>query len=171
MKDNQETSIGRGFIWIAWILAIGILIYAFQGVLDNQWNPNQRPDSNLSSQGKAIVTLKQNRSGHYITSGTINDEPVVFLLDTGATQVSIPARVAERLGLQGYGSYPVQTANGVVRVYRIKIQSLSIGNLYLYDVDAHINPGMQSDEILLGMSALKKVEFRQTGNQLVLEQR
>ncbi|REL36584.1 TIGR02281 family clan AA aspartic protease [Thalassotalea euphylliae] len=171
VKDNQETSFGRGFIWIAWILAIGILIYAFQGVLDNQWNPNQRPDSNLSSQGKASVTLKQNRSGHYITSGTINDEPVVFLLDTGATQVSIPARVAERLGLQGYGSYPVQTANGVVRVYRTKIQSLSIGNLYLYDVDAHINPGMQSDEILLGMSALKKVEFRQTGNQLVLEQR
>lgn len=168
MNDNK---LGKSFLWIAWIIGFVILIYAFQSLLDNQWNPNSSPDSALSSQGKATVTLKQNRSGHYITSGTINDQPVVFLLDTGATQVSIPAHIASQFSLQTYGQYPVQTANGTVNVYRTKLDSLSIGNLYLYNINAHINPGMKSNEILLGMSALKKVEFRQTGNQLVLQQR
>lgn len=167
----DENKFGKSFIWIAWIIGFAILIFAFQGVLDKQWNPNQSPDSSLSAQGKASVVLKQNRNGHYITSGTINDEPVVFLLDTGATQVSIPAHIASRFALKTFGQYPVQTANGTVNVYRTKIDSLSIGNLYLYDIQAHINPGMKSDEILLGMSALKKVEFRQTGKQLVIQQR
>ncbi|NMP32069.1 TIGR02281 family clan AA aspartic protease [Thalassotalea sp. M1531] len=170
-ESNSTNQLGKGFIWIAWILAIALLVFVFQDALDSQWNPNQQPESALSAQGKASVTLNQNRRGHYITSGTINDSPVVFLLDTGATQVSIPAHIAEQLQLESYGQYPVQTANGTVTVYRTKIDSLSIGNLYLYNVDAHINPGMQSNEILLGMSALKKVEFRQTGNQLVLQQR
>ncbi|WP_448212906.1 retropepsin-like aspartic protease family protein [Colwellia sp. MEBiC06753] len=169
--NNNSNSLGKSFIWIAWIIAIALLVYIFQGVLDKQWNPNQQPSSHLSTSGKASVTLKQNRQGHYVTNGTINETPVVFLLDTGATQVSIPSHIAQQIGLTGTGSYPVQTANGTVTVYRTHLDSLSIGNIYLYDINAHINPAMRSDEILLGMSALKKVEFSQTGNQLVLTQR
>ena len=98
------------------------------------------------------------------------DSSVTFLLDTGATQVSIPAHIADELQLESYGNYPVQTANGTVTVYRTKIDQLSIGNIFLYNVAAHINPAMKSDEILLGMSALKKIEFSQTGKQLTLRE-
>jgi aspartyl protease family protein len=64
----------------------------------------------------------------------------------------------------------VNTANGSITVYPTKLQQLSIGNIYLYDVSAHINPSMQSDQILLGMSALKRVEFSQIGKQLILRE-
>jgi len=161
MQDNSTHQLGKGFIWIAWILAIILLIYLFQDMLDKQWNPNAKPESALSSQGKASVTLKQNKQGHYITSGTINDNPVVFLLDTGATQVSIPAHIAEQLALQGYGQYPVQTANGSVFVTDTQLNSLSIGPIELQNIRANINPGMQSDKILLGMNVLKDLELTQ----------
>jgi aspartyl protease family protein len=168
---DSTNKIGKIFIWLTWFFALALLVFFFQDVLDKQWDPNKDPQMNLNSQGKAEVTLQQNRQGHYIVHGEINELPVVFLLDTGATQVSIPTRIAEELQLKGYGSSRVNTANGTTTVYQTKLQQLSIGNIYLYDVAAHINPSMQSNQILLGMSALKRVEFSQVGKQLILRER
>lgn len=167
-KSTQSPPINRLFIWIAWFLAFGLMVFAFQDFLDNQSNPNQFPENRITNQGKIEVTLQRNRQGHYVSGGTINNVPVTFLLDTGATQVSIPEHIANNMGLQRFNNYRVQTANGTVTVYRTKIETLSIGDIVLHNVDAHINPSMRSDEILLGMSALKRVEFRQRGNVLVL---
>jgi len=169
-EDDPTNKIGKIFVWLAWIIAIVLLMYFFQGVLDKQYNPNSQPKVSLNSSGQAEVVLKQNKQGHYVTKGSINESSVTFLLDTGATQVSIPAHIADQLQLESFGNYPVQTANGTVTVYRTKIDQLSIGNIFLYNVAAHINPAMKSDEILLGMSALKKVEFSQTGKQLTLRE-
>ena len=167
---DQTNKIGKYFVCIAWLLAIALLVFVFQGMLDQQYNPNSQPDIYLSDAGKAEVHLKQNRQGHYLTRGKINEQSVTFLLDTGATQVSIPAHIAEQLNLQSNGSYRVQTANGSVKVYQTRLNQLSIGNIFLYNIDAHINPAMQSDEILLGMSALRKLEFQQTGKTLILRE-
>jgi aspartyl protease family protein len=169
-EDDPTNKIGKIFVWLAWILAIALLMYFFQGILDEQHNPNSQPQVSLNESGHAEVVLKQNRQGHYVTLGSINESSVTFLLDTGATQVSIPAHIADKLQLESFGSYPVQTANGTVTVYRTKIDQLSIGNIFLYNVAAHINPAMKSDEILLGMSALKEVEFSQKGKQLTLRE-
>lgn len=169
-EDDSTNKMGKIFVWLAWIIALALLMLVFQETLDEQYNPNSQPQVSLNKSGQAEVVLKQNRQGHYITQGAINETAVTFLLDTGATQVSIPAHIADELQLESNGSYPVQTANGRVTVYRTKIDQLSIGNIFLYNVAAHINPAMKSDEILLGMSALKKVEFSQTGKQLTLRE-
>ena len=172
MSNTDPTAkLGKYFIWFAWIIVLGLLIFIFQTVLDQQENPNSNPDFSLNAQGKAEVVLQQNRQGHYVTSGTINEIPVVFLLDTGATQVSIPAQVADQLSLTTTGQGIANTANGQVKIYHTRIDQLSIGNIYLYNVRAHINPGMKSNEILLGMSALKQLEFSQTGKKLILRER
>ena len=169
-EDDPTNKIARVFVWFAWIIAIVLLMFFFQEELDKQYNPNSQPQVSLNSTGQAEVILKQNRQGHYVTKGSINETPVVFLLDTGATQVSIPAHIAKQLQLESFGSYPVQTANGTVIVYKTQIDQLSIGNIFLYNVAAHINPAMKSDAILLGMSALKKIEFSQKGKQLTLRE-
>jgi aspartyl protease family protein len=171
MNDNDATkSFGKVFVWLAWLLALGLLVFVFQKELDQQINPNTNPQSFLSESGKAEVHLQQNRQGHYVVQGAINETAVTFLLDTGATQVSIPSQVAQQLSLPRLGQYSVQTANGNVVVTATKIDQLSIGNIYLYNVAAHINPGMKSNQILLGMSALKKIEFSQRGKQLTLRE-
>jgi aspartyl protease family protein len=165
---DPTNKMAKTFVWIAWIIGLALLVFIFQDALDKQYNPNSQPEIRLSSDGKAEVILNQNRQGHYVAQGTIDGSSVTFLLDTGATQVSIPAHIAEGLGLFAQGSYRVQTANGSVTVYKTEIGQLSLGNIFLYNVAAHINPAMKSDEILLGMSALKRVDFQQTGKQLIL---
>lgn len=165
---DPTKNIAKIFVWLAWVIALALLVFIFQDVLDSQYNPNSQPEVRLTQSGQAEVILDQNRQGHYIARGTINQTSVTFLLDTGATQVSIPAHIAEQLGLIAKGSYRVQTANGSVTVYQTEISQLSLGNIFLYNVAAHINPAMKTDEILLGMSALKQVDFYQTGKQLIL---
>lgn len=169
-EDDPTNKIGKIFVWFAWIMVIALLMFFFEDELEKQYNPNSKPQVSLNSSGQAEVILKQNKQGHYVTRGTINEASVTFLLDTGATQVSIPAHVADSLQLESYGSYPVQTANGRVTVYKIKLDQLSIGNIFLYNVAAHINPAMKNDEILLGMSALKQLDFQQTGKKLILRE-
>ena len=167
---DPTNKMARIFVWLAWIIALALLMFFFQDVLDEQYNPNTQPEMRLTAGGQAEVILAQNRQGHYVARGTINDTPVTFLLDTGATQVSIPAHIADKLGLVAQGNYRVQTANGSITVYKTEITQLSLGNIFLYNVAAHINPAMKSDEILLGMSALKQVDFQQTGKQLILRE-
>ena len=167
---NDDIPFAKNFVWIAWIIGLALLVFIFQDLLDEQYNPNQDPQISLRSNGAAEVILQQNRQGHYVTSGAINDAKVTFLLDTGATEVSVPAHIAEQLSLERGIKQRVQTANGTINVYQTQINELRIGNIYLYNVAAHINPSMDSDEILLGMSALKRVEFRQTGKQLILRE-
>jgi aspartyl protease family protein len=169
-EHYTSTNFGKGFIWVAWFIAIALLVFVFQDLLEQQYNPNQEPKLSLQANGKAEVILQQNRQGHYVTNGAINGSEVTFLLDTGATQVSIPAHIAKRLGLAAGANQRVQTANGSIIVYQTQLNELRIGNIYLYNVAAHINPSMAADEILLGMSALKRVEFSQIGKQLILRE-
>ncbi len=168
-QPSSSSRLGTTFTIISWLLLIALVAWAFQDYLTKQFNPNQQPQTTVS-QGKASVVLQRNKQGHYVVTGLINQQPVTFLLDTGATQVSIPATLAERLSLQPQGSYWVQTANGRVKVFSTTLNTLSIGPLFLYNVDANINPAMQGNTILLGMSALKHVEFQQSGDQLILRE-
>jgi aspartyl protease family protein len=158
---------GKGMLIIAWVVGLGLLTLMFDEQLAAQFNPNSDPVSHQVG-GATEVRLKQNRSGHYIATGGINGQPVVFLLDTGATRVSIPMHLAESLGLQKGRGYWVQTANGRVQVAQTRIERLTLGDIELHDVAAHLNPGMQDNKILLGMSALKQLEFTQRGEWLSL---
>ena len=174
-SSNDEASpdtnkLARLFIWLSWCLALLLLVYVFQDVLDEQQNPNRSPEKSYTDSGQAEVILQQNRQGHYLVKGEINRSSVTFLLDTGATHVSIPEGIANALQLSHLGSYPVNTANGRIMVIKTRIKELRIGSIVLYDVAANINSGMKSNEILLGMSALKRVEFSQRGKELTLRE-
>ena len=63
----------------------------------------------------------------------------------------------------------VRTANGSLRVAQTYINELKLGDIRLTNVRANLNPGMQDNEILLGMSALKQLEFTQRGDWLILK--
>ena len=160
--------IGKGMTVGAWILVLVLLTLFFENRLDRQRNPNQAVYSRINSAGIYEAVLKRNRYGHYVTTGTVNAQPVEFLLDTGASDVAIPVEVADRLGLKRGVPVQYQTANGVVTAYRTQLDSVSIGPIIVHDVPASINPGLKDMEILLGMSVLKRVEFTQRGDTLIL---
>lgn len=168
-EELATNKISRIFVWITWLLILATLGFGFNEFLEDKYNPNQKPQS-YQENDINVVILERSGYGHYVTAGKINQKPVTFMLDTGATNVSIPEQVANNLNLEKMRSYYVQTANGRAKVYQTQLSQLSIGDILLYNVDAHINPNMNSDEILLGMSALKQVEFSQKGKYLTLIQ-
>ncbi|MDN4504388.1 TIGR02281 family clan AA aspartic protease [Alteromonadaceae bacterium BrNp21-10] len=169
MSEADPKKIGKWMFVLAWVCALLLLTLWFDDLLESQFNPNQSPQSLQTAQG-TLVVLQQNRQGHYVTAGTINNRAVTFLLDTGATQVSVPAHLANELHLSTGYEQRVNTANGTIAVYATTIDTLTIGDIVLHDVKAHLNPAINSDEILLGMSALRKLNFQQQGNSLILTQ-
>lgn len=159
---------GKGMTFAAWLIVLVLLTLFFENKLEQQRNPNQAVYSRINDAGIQEVVLKRNRFGHYVTTGTVNNRTVEFLLDTGATDVAIPGALANRLGLKRGAPVQYQTANGVVTAYRTLLDSVSIGPLVIRQVPASINPGLQEMGILLGMSVLKHVEFTQRGDTLIL---
>jgi len=153
-----------------WLLVFGLLTLFFQDYLSRERNPNQRVDSAINTSGIREVVLKRNRFGHYNVTGKINGHTVEFMLDTGATQIAIPAKVANRIGLKRMFETEVHTANGRAKAYGTKLNSVSIGDIKLNNLRAMITPGMGGDIGLLGMSFLKHIEFTQRGDVLTLRQ-
>lgn len=169
-KDSSQR-IGQLMVYAAWIIAVGLLTWFFSHWLDKENNPNQRFESQITEQGVREIKLVRNRYGHYVATGSINGYPVDFLLDTGATTLSIPQPIAQRIGLKPIAPYQVQTANGVITVYATLIDRIDLGAISLRNVRGHINPYMdENDEILLGMTVLKRLELIQRGNTLTLRQ-
>lgn len=175
MSENQDryqpetAKIGKMMMIIAWIIAIGFATWFFGILGDKQFNPNQSPYT-INNQNSIKVELIRNKFGHYVATGLVDNREVVFMLDTGATLVAIPGALEDYLNLQRGQSYYVHTANGRAIVYATKIKKLEIGGIVLDNVQAAISPTMQGEEILLGMSALKQLEFSQKGNKLTLVQ-
>ncbi len=170
MSEHQSKSIGKGMIIAAWLIVLGMLTLFFNKVLEKQYNPNQSLQSSIDASGTREIKLLRNRGGHYVTPGEINQQKVVFMLDTGATTISIPANIADRIGLEKGYAFNVSTANGTVQVYSTQLQQVKMGDIMLEKVSASINPHMQGDEILMGMNVLKKLEMIQRGDTLTLRQ-
>lgn len=125
-----------------------------------------------ASGGPASVTLSANAQGHYITSGSINGHATRFIVDTGATTVAMSSDEARRLGIQyKNGERGLSaTANGVVPVYQVSLNSVSVGAINLNGVAGTVH---ESDlpVVLLGMSFLNRVDMKREGYSMVLTKR
>ncbi len=113
--------------------------------------------------GKPLV-LGQGRGGHYWVDGAVNGQYVNFLVDTGATLVTIPLSVATAAGLKCERASAMQTANGVTRSCNVTVANLTFGGFKLSYVDAVVVPNLEQP--LLGMNVLKRFHVEQDGGQL-----
>ncbi|MFZ6648402.1 retropepsin-like aspartic protease family protein [Undibacterium sp. TJN25] len=125
-----------------------------------------------SSGGSSSVTLQADSQGHFVARGSINGSGVSMLVDTGASLIALPAADATRLGID-YRKGQIgraSTANGIINVYRVKLDTVKIGDVELHQVDAMVQEsGLPI--ILLGMSFLNRMEMRRDGEQMVLTKR
>lgn len=162
---------GVGMLAFSWLLLLGAASLAFNDWLEQRQNPNQRPRIQASENGQQAVILQANRQHHYFATARFNGEPVTLLVDTGATDVVLSEVLARQLGLPRGPASIANTANGRIKVYSTLIEEIAIGGIVLQNVKASINPAMASKEpVLLGMSALKNIEWRQRDGELLLIQ-
>ncbi|GAC1603512.1 MAG: TIGR02281 family clan AA aspartic protease [Ramlibacter sp.] len=124
-----------------------------------------------AARGNKIV-LTAGSGGHFLSQGTINGRAVQFMVDTGASTIGMGVAEAERVGLDYKAGRPVrmQTANGVSPGWLVKLASVRIGDVELYDVDAVV--GAQAmPYVLLGNSFLSRFQMHRDNEQMVLERR
>lgn len=122
--------------------------------------------------GGTRVVIAPDARGHYVAQGAVNGARVRFLVDTGATAVTLPLALARGLGIDPSLGQPVmiQTANGVVLGRRVRLDRVSLGEMTLHQVDAILQDGL-GDHALLGMSFLSRTDLRREGDRLVLSKR
>lgn len=122
--------------------------------------------------GPTSVVLQANGQGHFMVQGQINGGAIQMLVDTGATMIAFSEADAQRLGVNYKAGQPgrVNTANGSVPVYRVKLDTVKIGSIELNQVDAVVQQaGLPF--ALLGMSFLNRMEMRRDGEKMTLTKR
>jgi aspartyl protease family protein len=119
------------------------------------------------------ATLTADARGHFVVDGQINGGAVRFLVDTGATAVSLSSADAARLGIDYRKGQPglMGTANGTVAGYRVKLDTVRVGDIVVNNVDAAVMEGNQMPFALLGMSFLNRMEMKREGETMVLIRR
>jgi aspartyl protease family protein len=130
----------------------------------------QRIFSEFRSSGKPTVSLAADARGHFFTMGSINGASTRFMVDTGASVISMSSAEAKRLGIsylngeRGYSS----TANGVVPVYGVVLNNVKLGDIVLNQVEGMVHEGNGLTITLLGMSFLKRLEMKREGTTMTL---
>lgn len=122
--------------------------------------------------GGEKVTLMADGAGHFVAAGAINQVPVRFLVDTGATMVSLGAADARRIGIDPAKGQRglANTANGQVAVSKVSLDSVRIGDVTFHNVDALVHP-IDLPIVLLGMSFLNRMEMQRDGSTMTLKRR
>ena len=134
---------------------------------------NQSIAGNFKKPDRSSMKIYPDSQGMYYVKGAINGQPTRFLVDTGATFVTMSGRKARSLNidyLRGIRS-TAQTAAAIVPVFQIKLESVSIGGIRLPNVDATVIDGDQPVDVLLGNSFLQHTRMQKAGSVLEIKQR
>lgn len=120
----------------------------------------------------STVVLTADGRGHFKSNGTINGQQMNFVVDTGATLVSISRADADRMGIAYQNGRPLimGTANGQTQGWGLKLNSVRVGDVEVYGVDAVVTP-TPMPYVLLGNSFLDHFQMHKVNDQMVLEKK
>jgi aspartyl protease family protein len=131
----------------------------------------RRIGTNYRDPEKTTVRINRQQGGHFFTPGRINNRPVTFLVDTGATSIAMNSQIARELGInyRDGRQQMVQTASGMVSAYSVTLHSVAVGSLTLQNVEAGVLEGSFPMQILLGNSYLNRVNMQVDDGVLILQ--
>lgn len=181
-QESYRDEGGTGAIWrtarnVAVLLAgslllLGVLKWGGETIaepaLEQSRNAASAPAqiSRTTATGAELV-IPAGRSGHFLVTAEVEDVEILFLVDTGASQVILTVEDAERLGYSIETldfSDRFQTANGAIRGAPLLLSELRIGDLQIEDVRASVIRAPMSTS-LLGMSFLSRLEGYEVGEE------
>ena len=129
----------------------------------------QPPAHKLEKKNKGEFIIKQNSNGAYFLDGAINGKALTFVIDTGASFVSLPSSVAHGARISCKDKVDMQTANGSIKGCSTTIKKLNFGPFVIKDVMAVIAPNLSQP--LLGMNVLQQLKIAQEKGEMRLSTR
>ncbi|MEO8038097.1 MAG: retropepsin-like aspartic protease [Betaproteobacteria bacterium] len=152
-----------GVVWVG-LLAGGWMAFAY-------WGQHEAPVRGCEDRGGTReIVVDTARDGHFYLEGAVNGVPVRFLIDTGASYVTVDPGAALRAGLPtGLPAY-FSTANGRVEGRLVRGQTIRAACLEMSGVTVAVSPGLD-DVALLGQNFLRRFEVLQTARELRLRVR
>jgi aspartyl protease family protein len=121
---------------------------------------------------RRTITLAADERGHFIVDGAVNGGHIRFLVDTGATMVSLSAADAVRLGIdyrKGQRGYTTVADGRQIPTYRLTFDEVTVGDLTVLNVEGAVREA--AGPALLGNSFLNRMEMRRDGQSLTLTRR
>lgn len=128
----------------------------------------QPPASEHEKKNKEFI-IKQSRNGYYFLDGAINDKALTFVIDTGASFVSIPTPVAREAQISCKDEVDMQTANGLIKGCIATIKKLNFGPFVIENAMTVIAPNLSQP--LLGMNVLQQLKIVQEKGEMYLSTR
>lgn len=148
---------------VFWFAVMGVVYALMQQVL--------RPKPPVMSANGELV-IQRAADGHFYAPGTVNGYPVNFLVDTGASLVSVSESVARKVSLTGGMATTFKTANGNRPGRVVGGVHIAVGPVSLPDVKVGIGLRMdKEDDALLGQSFLSRFSITLDGSTMVLKPR
>jgi aspartyl protease family protein len=115
--------------------------------------------------GRGTVVIERSRDQHFYVEGAINGHPVTFLVDTGATLVSVSHELAGKIGLSAGSPAIFDTANGRAIGRTVPEASVRVGGIRVDGIRVGVGG---SEHALLGQNFLNKVELMQSADRMIL---
>ncbi len=159
--------------WVA-IFAVFIVGFSYQNEILAVWN---RVSGEVTGANEQLVVgdtlrIQQSADGHFWVNATVNEQPVRFLIDSGATTTAMTLRTARSTGIEiSESPFPIilTTANGPVKAQRGTIQSLQIGPMIARELPVVVAEEF-GDSNVIGMNFLSKLKgWRVEGTEMILE--
>ena len=139
-----------------------------------QYNLGSAISTSFAKPRSQKETIYVNSTGMYMTFGNINGRSARFLVDTGATAVSMNTKQAKQLGIR-YDKVgipaSVSTASGYEKAYRVRLKAVTVGNITETNVEAVVIDADHPGPILLGMTFLGRLSVEHSGNAMTLLQK
>jgi clan AA aspartic protease (TIGR02281 family) len=155
----------------------GSLIYQESPCKENSravtsWAAQQQakqPENTADINFSGTLVIKQGTSGHFFLDGAINGKALTFVVDTGATYVSLPSSLATSAQIYCQDKILLQTANGTTSACMTVIPKLKFGPFLIQNATATISPNLAQP--LLGISALQQFKMEQENGELRISSR
>ena len=171
-SEPQSVAVGQSLDGVKVVSVQGDQVVVEIGGRKRPLRVGQHAIGAAAADGSGKVIMTADNQGHFYTTGTVNGVSVRFLVDTGATMISLGASDARRIGLDFNRGQKgmTQTANGHSVVSKIQLDTVRIGDVSLHNVDALIHQ-TEMPMALLGMSFLNRMEMQRDGSTMTLKKR
>lgn len=152
----------RGFISV---LVIWVTIFTMAYLyFDTQLEPRVSVAKSYPENGEVVIP--RTWDGHYYVQGSINGFPIKFMIDTGASVVSVGKQFAQLAGLPKGRPASFATAGGIVQGEMVFNQTIEAGGIVMDGLQVSV--GLDGDVALLGQNFLRKIDVIQSNDTMTL---